>query len=78
MNDLTDIEKTDAQRDAEALAEHAAIVAERMTARGFKRDVAGPDFDAVINRLSIAELGKRCVIFSGGSGRGKTFAMMCA
>ncbi|MCK9571588.1 hypothetical protein M0R72_21740, partial [Candidatus Pacearchaeota archaeon] len=42
------------------------------------RDVAGPDFDAVINRLSIAELGKRCVIFSGGSGRGKTFAMMCA
>lgn len=75
---MLEIEKTQEQIEAEKNAKAVAILSERMTSKGYSASVAGQDYTHTVNALAIAERLNRCVILSGLTGCGKTFAMQSA
>lgn len=69
MNDILTDEPTD------DLTAERAIVEERMTANGFTRTA---DFQPLADKFALANVRRRCVLITGKTGTGKTFAARCA
>lgn len=57
------------------LTAERGIVAERMEANGYTRTV---DFAPLVETFALANIRRRCVIITGATGTGKTFAARCA
>jgi hypothetical protein len=57
------------------LTAERGIVAERMESNGYTRTV---DFAPLVEKFALANIRRRCVMITGATGTGKTFAAKCA
>lgn len=55
----------------------ATSAASRLADAGFRREVAGPDFDRIAKAADVAREKGVGLLLSGSAGSGKTFAMRC-